>query len=226
MFLAILGHDLRNPLNSVMMSAQVLSVAPGLDADSLQVASYISAGAAAMSGMISDLLVFAASGLGAAMPLSPAAMDAGLLCREVVDEMRAAYPTRALRYEARGDLAGEWDAARLRQVISNLLANAVQHGGEGGPVDLTARGESPDVLLAVRNGGPPIPPDVLPTIFEPLVRGPSAESQRQRRPGSIGLGLYIAREVVKAHGGTIDVESSAGAGTVFTVRLPRRRANH
>jgi signal transduction histidine kinase len=93
-------------------------------------------------------------------------------------------------------------------------------------VSLTVRGDNSDVQLAVRNGGPPIPPHALPTIFDPLVRGNSPEWQRQRRTGSVGLGLYIAREVVTAHGGAIDVLSSAGAGTVFTVRLPRRRASH
>jgi signal transduction histidine kinase len=222
MFLAILGHDLRNPLTSVMLSADVLRVTGKLDADATSLASLISASAAAMGRMIDDLLVFTGSGLGAAMPLTPAAMDLGRLCREVVAETAAAHPTHAVRYEPAGDLTGEWDAARLRQVLSNLLGNAAQHGGESGPVDLTARGEGPDVVLAVRNGGPPIPQDLLPTIFEPMVRGAPPEQQKQRRPGSIGLGLYIAREVVAAHGGTIGATSSAEAGTVFTVRLPRR----
>jgi signal transduction histidine kinase len=221
MFLAILGHDLRNPLNAVAMSAAVLSETPGLDADSLDMASNISTSAAAMTRMIGDLLVFAGSGLGAAMPLSPAAVDLDGLCREVVDEMRAAHPTRTLRYEPRGDLTGEWDAARLRQVVSNLLGNALQHAA--GPVALTAGAEGADVLLAVHNGGPPIPPDVLPTIFDPLVRGSLSEQERRRRPGGLGLGLYIAREVVVAHGGAIEVKSSAEVGTVFAVRLPRRR---
>jgi signal transduction histidine kinase len=226
MFLAILGHDLRNPLNSIVMTGDALSRTGQLDAEASEMASQMAASAAAMTRMISDLLVFTSAGLGAAMPLSPAPMDLGRLCREVVDEMRAGYPTRTLPYEARGDLAGEWDPARLRQVVSNLLGNAVQHGRGTGPVELTARGEGPEVVLAVHNGGAAIPPDALPTIFDPLVRGSSPELQRQRRPGSIGLGLYIAREVVTAHGGTIDVTSSAGAGTVFTVHLPRRRASN
>jgi signal transduction histidine kinase len=96
-------------------------------------------------------------------------------------------------------------------------------GGDG-PVDLSVRAAGSDVLLTVRNEGPPIPADALPNIFDPLVRGSSPELQKQRRPGSIGLGLYIAREVVLAHGGTIDVTSSAEGGTVFRVRLPRRYA--
>ena len=137
--------------------------------------------------------------------------------------MRAAYPTRTLHFEQHGDLTGAWDAARLRQVVSNLLGNALQHGAGTGPVELSARDEGSHVLVEVRNDGPPIPPDALPTIFDPLVRGLSPELKRQRRPGSIGLGLYIAREVVSAHGGAINVKSSEQAGTIFTVRLPRRR---
>ena len=223
MFLAILGHDLRNPLNSMMMSADLLSQNGRLDAESSGMASQISASADAMARMIGDLLDFTGAGLGAAMPLSPAAMDLKRVCQEVVDEMRAAYPTRTLRFQPHGDLSGEWDAARLRQLISNLLGNALQHGAGTGPVELTVSAEGSHVMLAVHNEGPPIPPDALPTLFDPLVRGTSPELQEQRRPGSIGLGLYIAREVVSAHGGAINVTSSAEAGTVFTVRLPRQR---
>jgi hypothetical protein len=223
MFLAILAHDLRNPLNSMMMSAEGLSLTAGLDADCVEMTSQIASSAAAMAKMISDLLDFTGTGLGAAMPLSPARMDLGPLCREVVDETRAAHPKQPLRFEARGDLTGDWDAGRLRQVVSNLLGNAVQHGGASAPVDLSVSGDESGVGLTVRNGGPPIPRDALATIFDPLVRGASPHVQKQRRPGSIGLGLYIAREVVAAHGGTIAVESSADTGTVFKVRLPRHR---
>jgi signal transduction histidine kinase len=220
-FLAILGHDLRGPLHSVMMSAQLLSRTGRVDAGSHAEASQIMASATAMAQMIGDLLDFTACGLGAAMPLEPAPTDLGELCREVVEETRSGHPTRRVRVEASGDLAGEWDAARLRQVISNLLGNAVQHGAD--PIDLSVHGEGPQVLLAVRSVGTPIPPDVLGTIFDPLVRGSSPDLAQRRRPGSIGLGLFIAREVVTGHGGDIRVESSAEAGTVFTVRLPRRR---
>jgi signal transduction histidine kinase len=221
MFLAILGHDLRNPLNSMMMSAEALSQPGLLDAESSRMASGIAASAAAMGRMIGDLLDFTGAGLGSAMPLSPAPMDLGRLGQEVLDEMRAAYPKRTLGYHPHGDLSGEWDAARLRQLLSNLLGNAIQHGASDGPVNLSVAAHGPDVLLAVHNGGAPIPPDALAGIFDPLVRGRSPELQKHRRPGSIGLGLYIAREVATAHGGTIEVTSTAGAGTTFAVRLPR-----
>ena len=221
MFLAILGHDLRNPVHSVGMLAHVLSRNTALDAEAAESVSHIAASAAGMSTMIVDLLDFTGAALGGKMPVSPAPMDLGAVCRDVAEEMRAADPARTLHFRPHGDLTGKWDAARLRQVVANLLGNALQHGAGARPVELTATGEGPTVVLAVHNGGPPIPPDALPTIFDPLVRGTTPELKRQRRPGSIGLGLYIAREIVVAHGGTIDVASSADSGTTFTVRLPR-----
>ena len=102
------------------------------------------------------------------------------------------------------------------------MGNAIQHGAQGAPVVLTVEGETSDVIVKVHNGGPPIPPGELPKIFDPLVRGSSAEHPKSNRPGSIGLGLYIAREIARSHRGTITVSSSADAGTTFTVRLPRR----
>jgi signal transduction histidine kinase len=206
----------------MMMSAQALSLGGQLDRESSEMAAGIAASGDAMARMISDLLDFTGTGLGASMPVSPATMDLGHLCREAFDEIHAAYPSRLLRFDAQANLTGDWDAARIRQLVSNLLGNAVQHGIENGPVDLVARGERADhVVLTVHNWGPPIPREALATIFDPLVRGRSPEAQKQRRPGSIGLGLYIAREVAVAHGGTITVQSSQEEGTIFTVRLPR-----
>jgi signal transduction histidine kinase len=225
MFLAIVGHDLRNPLNSMIMSAEVLAQTGEPDAGAASTAAQISSSGYVMARMINDLLDFTGTGLGAAMQLSRASMELGSLCREVFDEIRAAYPTRTLRFETQGNLTGEWDRARIRQLVSNLLGNAVQHGIASAPVDLQvgAEGNGENVLLTVHNWGPPIPRDAVATIFDPLVRGTSPEAQKKRRPGSIGLGLYIAREVAIAHGGKIDVKSSQESGTIFTVRLPRRR---
>ena len=221
LFLGILSHDLRGPLGAIMITTKALSQSGQLDEELSRLAAGAASSAAAMSRMIDDLLDYTGAGLGAAMPLSPVATDLGQLCREVVEETRAAHPGSEVRLHAQGDLTGTWDADRLRQVVSNLLGNAVQHGAGGGPVDVRASAGAGDVRVAVRNGGPPIPPDDLPTIFDPLVRGSSPRSEKQRRPGSIGLGLYIAREVAAAHGGDIVVTSSSAAGTVFALRLPR-----
>src|SRR5688572_496306 len=222
LFLAILGHDLRSPLHSIAMSAELLPEQCDFNPQYSQTASQISTNAAVMSRMIGDLLDYTRTRLGAGMPVSPAPMDVGSLCRAVYDEYRTAHPARVIRFHSRGDLRGEWDADRLRQAVSNLIGNAVQHGDENAPIDVKLTGDAPDeVTIVVHNGGSPIAPGELPRIFEPLVRGSSAQYPKRNRPGSIGLGLYIAREVARSHGGTIDATSSPGAGTAFTVRLPR-----
>ena len=223
MYLAILSHDLRNPLNSIAMSAESLRHADPseLAADALGCASQISTNVQVMSRMIRDLLDYTRTRLGAGMPVSPARMDLAVLCRELFDEYRAANPNRLIRFQSGREQVGQWDADRLRQAISNLLGNAVQHGDEKASIDLKVTGDPSEVVVLVHNGGPPIPPGELQRIFEPLVRGTGAEHPRRNRPGSIGLGLYIAREVARSHGGRIDVTSSPEAGTSFTMHLPR-----
>jgi signal transduction histidine kinase len=219
LFLATLGHDLRNPLNAIVVSSGLLAGSGQLDEENTRIASQMSDFAKVMNGMIHDLLDFTRTRLGGGMPVSVARTDLRQLCRDVLGEFRAAHPHRGLRFEAVGDTSGEWDAARLRQVVSNLLANAIQYGTDSSPVEVSARGESSEVLLTVRNEGSPISTSALPTIFDPFVRAP--EVMTKHRPvGGVGLGLYIARQIVVAHGGTIAVTSDE-AGTVFTVRLPR-----
>lgn len=131
-------------------------------------------------------------------------------------EVRTAHRDADFRLETSGNLVGEWDADRLAQVVSNLFGNAIHHGG-GTPVSITAQEEGDAVTLAVHNGGTPIPPEALPLIFEPFARGRAVSAT-----GGIGLGLFIARAIVSAHGGEIDVTSSSEDGTTFTVRLPKR----
>ncbi|HEY2094258.1 MAG TPA: HAMP domain-containing sensor histidine kinase [Thermoanaerobaculia bacterium] len=227
LFLATLGHDLRNPLTAIVVSAALVTRAGQLDPENTQIASQITDSAQVMSRMIDDLLDFTRARLGGGIPLSLGAMDLEPLCRDVLAEFRAARPEKRLRLESAGDTRGEWDADRLRQVVSNLIANALEHGEEGASVDVSLTGEGSDVLCAVANQGSPIPSDALPTLFHPFVRGASPSGRTQYgRLGSIGLGLYIVREVVAAHDGSISVTSSESAGTVFTVRLPRRSSLH
>jgi signal transduction histidine kinase len=221
LFLAVLGHDLRNPLNAMTMTSAVLERETAGNPEAAGLVAQMAASADAMSRMITDLLDFTGTGLGAGMPITRVATHLNLVCGNVVDEIHAANPGCKVTVTAKGDLSGTWDPSRLRQLISNLLGNAVQHGSDECDVTLTLRGERDAVFLSVHNNGEPIPPESLSTIFDPLVRARSPESEKRRRPGSIGLGLYIAREVVTAHGGTIDVTSSAEAGTTFTVNLPR-----
>jgi signal transduction histidine kinase len=189
--------------------------------EAIGVVSQIARNADVMARMIGDLLDYTRTRLGAGMPVSPVRMDLGVLCHDLFDEFRSAHPTRQMNFACDGDVTGDWDADRLRQAVSNLMGNAVQHGNEDDPVELKLTGEASDVVVVVHSGGPPIPPGELTKIFDPLVRGSGADHPLRHRAGSIGLGLYIAREIARSHGGRIDVTSSAPAGTTFTVRLPR-----
>ncbi|MEA5448249.1 HAMP domain-containing sensor histidine kinase [Leptolyngbya sp. CCNP1308] len=221
MFLAILGHDLRDPLNGISMAAQLVSRTANQDPVSAKALSIIERNMEVVTRLISDLIDFASTGIGSVMPLTRDAVDLEKLCRNVFEGFCLAYPQRTLRFQPDGDLIGDCDAARLRQVVSNLMGNAIQHGSADGPVKLSVASEGSTVIVSVHNEGPPIPSEMLDTIFDPLMRHTKPESTTQRVPGSVGLGLYIVREIVVAHGGTVEVASTAEEGTTFAVRLPR-----
>jgi signal transduction histidine kinase len=133
--------------------------------------------------------------------------------------MKAGHPDRIFRFARSGELGGAFDSARLQQVLGNLLNNAVQHGATDAPVILEAHGGPDAVVVQVKNQGPAIAADALQVIFNPLVQ--VASTGDERHSSSLGLGLFIARNIVLGHGGTLGVESSDAAGTVFTARLPR-----
>lgn len=222
-FLAILGHDLRSPLSAIANSSLYLG-SPGLlpGGAPLEAVGRINRGAAKMSSMIKDLLEYTRTRLGRAIPISPEAVSMEHICQLALDEIRAAHPERAFRLETSGNLEGRFDSERLQQVLSNLLANAVRHGDRNQPITLSAHGTSDKVTVRVKNYGRPIPPDQLQVIFNPLVQIPSALVDEDSDPvTSLGLGLYIAHEIVAMHGGTIVAESSDRDGTVFSARLPR-----
>jgi PAS domain S-box-containing protein len=215
-FIGILGHDLRNPVAAILLSAQVLEALP---APYGRAAKLIVGSARRMEAMIRDLLDFARGRLGGGIPITPASCDLRVLCGQVVDEMKQAYPARVVSFVGLGDLRGEWDPARVQQVLSNLIGNAIKHGVD--PTLVAGYEEEDDVVTTVYNPGPAIPAAAIPTLFEPfkMARGDDRESPGQE---GLGLGLYIVSEIVHAHGGTIAVTSVEGSGTTFTVRWPRR----
>ncbi|MGH8029362.1 MAG: sensor histidine kinase, partial [Arenimonas sp.] len=221
-FLAILGHDLRTPLGALAGSLENVGRAeltPEQRARALQVGKR---SVASISQMITDLLEYTRSRLGRGIQVVPQSSDLGTLCNDALDEMRAAYPTQIFESTASGDLVIAIDAPRMRQVLVNLLVNAVQHGEPGRAVVLDARGEAGRVCIEVRNYGKPIPAEALQVIFNPLVQlGESTSDPDQRTSTSLGLGLYIAREIVTGHGGTVAATSSAKDGTAFIVEIPR-----
>ena len=158
------------------------------------------------------------------MDVHPRSEDINALSQDIVEEARAAHPGVRFEYEGCGELVADFDHARIHQVLINLLNNAVQHGDAGSPIVLAVTSEGDSVRLVVRNQGVPIPPEALQVIFNPLVQVANSKSEPHERPStSLGLGLYIAREIVLAHGGTIKVSSTAEAGTAFTIRVPATR---
>jgi len=222
MFLAVLGHDLRGPLTGIDMSAMLLAK-PGLsDAARQEAAARIKRASRGMSRLITDLLEYTRTRLGAGIPIDRSACDLGPVCEAALEDIRTGNPDQQFVQRMSGDLTLQGDSARMQQVLSNLLSNAVQHGNRQSPITLTAEGEPDAVVLKVSNSGDPIPLHALQAIFEPLVQAPNANSDmHERSKTSLGLGLFIVREIVLAHGGSISVESSLDAGTVFTIRIPR-----
>ena len=219
-FLAILGHDLRAPLQAVSMSTEILMRKTNLEGDALTCALHIKRGTRHMAVMIGDLLELVRSRLGKSLPIEPAPMDLADTAREAIAQACAAHPQCDPTLSVEGDTQGVWDGRKLNQMLQNLIGNALQHGSSNNAVKLTLRGEADSVRLTVHNDGAPIPPGALPTIFDPLVR--SANEALNGPTTSLGLGLFIVKEVVKAHQGTIDVSSNEADGTMFTVVLPRK----
>jgi signal transduction histidine kinase len=214
-FLGILGHDLRSPLSSISIAAGLLA-AQGLDEKQQGTVVRIQRSTQRLSRMVTDILDFARGRLGSPMPLTLAPANLGALVREVADEVRSTHEEIEIKFDSDGDLSGSWDGERIKQMTSNLLINAAEHGN-GDKVAVTTRGEPDSVRLEVHNDGPPIAQEVIATIFDPLVQG---GDPNQNRTG-LGFGLFIVKEIVAAHTGTVTVDSTQEGGTTFSVRLPR-----
>jgi signal transduction histidine kinase len=219
-FLAILGHDLRAPLQAVSMSTELLLRKAKLEGDALTCAVNIKHGARHMAAMVGDLLELVRSRLGKSLPIERAPMDLADAAHAAIAEACAGNPECDPTVHVKGDTRGAWDAGRVSQLLQNLVGNALQHGLNKRDVTVTLTGEPDTVRLTVHNYGAPIPEEAIGTIFDPLVR--SADEQLGQPSTSLGLGLFIVKEVVDAHGGTIEVSSSEAEGTLFTVVLPRK----
>jgi len=217
-FVGIVSHDLRTPLAAIRLSAETLQHGSSLEARAALGLGRIQTAAEHALGLVRDLLDFTRARMGGGIPVVCRPLDAHPLVRNTVDEVRAAYPGREVRLDAEGDGRGTWDGHRLSQVVENLLTNALEYSPGGTPVRVTARGEEGQLLLQVHNTGAPIAPERLPHLFEPLQRGSPGMDPLSR---SVGLGLYIVKHLVEAHGGRVEMRSTAAEGTTATVRLPR-----
>lgn len=220
MFLAMLGHDLRNPLGAIIGSAHIMVNSKDLPDIAVKRAFLILNSSQRMNALVDDLLDFTRSRLGGGIPIVRADIDIAKVCRQTVEEIAALHPQRVVNFEATGEVQGQWDRARMSQAFSNVISNAVQHGSDKTPINVVVRGGADDVEVTVQNRGPVIPTKELDKIFDPLYR---IEGDKPLAPReSLGLGLYIAERIVTAHGGTIGVESSDENGTTFTIHLPKR----
>lgn len=219
-FIGVLGHDLRNPLQAIVVGATLLSTTEALEDRESRVATRILSAANRMGRMVGDLLDLTRTRLGAGIPVVFRQMDLGPVCAQVIAELEILHPSSKIRFESHGILLGEWDTDRLHQAISNLVANALQYGSRAGGVEVVAREQGDAIELRVHNGGAPIPEDMLDRIFEPMVQ--VVADGRDAQTSGLGLGLFIARAVAAAHGGALSVTSSENEGTTFTLQLPRR----
>jgi signal transduction histidine kinase len=219
-FLAVLGHDLRSPLATMSLAGAYLTGAAAGNSATQEVGARVKRSAATMAIMVGDLLEFARSQLGGEIPVRCGAADIGEVARWAVDDASAAHPE--CRFVVKVDCARPrtFDSERIQQVLSNLLNNAAQFNLRDSPVVLTVYGTIDGLIMMVHNFGKPIAPAALPTIFEPLVRFAPDAPAGGAPTTSLGLGLFIARQIVTAHGGTIDVTSDAVNGTVFKVWIP------
>jgi signal transduction histidine kinase len=226
-FLAILGHDVRNPLGAISMGAQLMLLDHSLPVNHIDSANRILRSTKRINELVADLIDFSTGHLGSGMPIKPTRIDFEPECKQVVEEICAFHPARKVELEVSGNLTVNWDRPRINQALSNLVGNAIQHGDKSHPVWVTVKGGD-QVVISIQNMGARVDPTALRAMFDPAKRFAirSASERSSSDSDNLGLGLYITREIVSAHGGTIRVSSTDLEGTVFTITLPRDAEVH
>ncbi len=218
-FIAILSHDLRNPLGAIIMSSSFIIERNQLEETDRGLVTRIASSARRMNEMVGDVLDFTRTKFGGdGIPIVRDEMDLQKVLQDVASEVGTRYPKSIIHVEASGELNGQWDSARVTQALTNLVSNAVQHGAAATPITVVAHGSANEAVISVHNLGPMIPAEHVGQIFKV---GVQAGTHSANGGGHLGLGLFIVERIVAAHGGTIDVRSSGEEGTSFTVHLPR-----
>lgn len=218
--IGIVSHDLRNPLQAILLGAAALLRQDELDPRTTKSVLRIQRSADRATRLVSDVLDFTQARLGSGIPMKRRPGNLHELAAQVAEEVLAGHPQREVQVESSGAGAGTWDADRIAQVIANLLSNALKYGAPGTPVTLSTRGEATELVLEVHNQGAPIASDIVQSLFEPMKRG-AASGAADHLSRSVGLGLFIVKHIVDSHGGAIAVRSTSEAGTTFSIRLPR-----
>ncbi|MEN5300705.1 MULTISPECIES: sensor histidine kinase [unclassified Pseudomonas] len=219
MVLAVLGHDLRSPLGAVLMAGDLILHQDDSGEKVKLLASQVCNSARRANNMVNDLLDLARCNLGTGIPVHPQQVELNAICRSVIDELRAASPEASIVLKEAASITGQFDPERMAQVFSNLIGNALRHGDATLPIHVSLAHEAGVPRVSVHNSGAPIPEEVMPYLFKPEGRYSSyAEGERGSAAG-LGLGLFIAAEIVASHGGRIEVASTAEQGTTFEVIL-------
>ncbi len=220
LFVGVLSHELRTPLNVISMSAQLMSHKETLNERQMILISQISESTIRITKLVNDLVDMTRARFGSGLPIVRAPMDLEFVSQQLVDEVRSVHQTRTITLEVSGDVKGEWDKARIGQVFSNLIGNAIQYSAKDSPIGVTIKGTQEEVILSVHNNGVPIPTKKMGSLFDPLTRA-VIDTGDHPATVNLGLGLYITKDIIISHGGTIEVTSSEEEGTTFTVRFPR-----
>ena len=215
--IGIVSHDLRNPLSSIMMASALLGTGD-LTVREQRFVSQISRATERANRLIADLLDFTQARLGGGLSVTLESIDLHEAVSEGLEELRLAHPSRTLLHVRSGEGPCTADANRLEQLVGNLVSNAVAYGQPDMPITVTSSVEPTSFSISVHNAGAPIAPATLATIFRPMTRGVTAGTKSR----SVGLGLFIVREIAKRHGGDAFATSTAEGGTTFSARFPRK----
>lgn len=212
---AIVSHDLKNPLTAINMASDMLARGERSTKEA-KLLGHISQSANRAERMIADLLDFALARVGSGIAISPSSQDLHAFVSRSVEELRVAFPKATLMHQSFGSGYAPLDADRVQQIIGNLVANSVAYGDLKQPITITSRLEDDQAVVSVQNHGPVIPEALIAVLFEPMTRGTETASDVR----SVGLGLFIVREIAKAHNGDVSVSSNQRDGTVFSVYFP------
>jgi signal transduction histidine kinase len=219
---AVMAHDLRNPLHAILSAAELLQFIQPIDVATVgKIATTMINSGTQMSRLINNLLDFTRTRLGQTLPVNRLEIDVAPVCHRVVAELATAYPDRTIELSCSECLRGSFDETRIGEMLSNLIANAIQHGHPATPITVTVSLEVDHMIFQVHNEGTPIPESALPTIFDVIPLRKKEHKMSQSELGHLGIGLIIVKKIVEAHSGTISASSTAVAGTTFVVSLPR-----
>jgi signal transduction histidine kinase len=220
LLLGILGHDIRSPLGAITMLARMLPTLGELNEKQKAFVSQIESSGERITNIVTDLLDLTRARLGTGLPVNRQEISLHPLAEQIALEMRVQHPDRQIFVQTSGNSNGQWDVTRLGQAFSNLIGNAIQYGSAGEPVKVIVKGQPQQVEIVINNAGIPIPQAQLPTLFNSFTRGSDVTKEPTDVSSNLGLGLFITREIIHSHGGTISVTSNSVEGTTFSIILP------